>query len=532
MHKLGIFLGILLILSLLVASCSSNPTTPAASSPPPSSTTASPSTTTPASESGPQYGGILKIIEIGNVTNMGHPGYLDTPTDWGYARPALETLVALDEEGNYYYRLATSYEISDDGKAITFKLREGVKYHDGTDFNAQSVKECLDIARTGEISNLRAIESIDVVDEYTVRLNLPKMDWGVLSSLATGKVGQMMSPTFLKSVPKEKAFVQPVGTGPFKFVSYEQNVSVKYERFEDYWGEKPYLDGVEYIIHANPTTALMSFKAGDAHVLCQPAAKDFDDLKNSGYNVYPGMPGPVCIYFDNANENSPFADIRVRQAFCYAIDNDALADSLGYGYYEGAVGLYSKNHYLYNPDIKGYPYNPDKARQLLKEAGYENGFKTQLTMVSGRSQDLQITMQDYLRQVGIDMSINAVTLPKFSEMSGKGWEGVMTGLGPRPLDDPCQAMRNGYISLGSVFVSAGRIPEIEELYLKACSELNLETKKAQLLELCRMIVDDYCQNYCVYFSPSADNTSAWVPELQDANLGLQWWTLEKAWLKK
>ena len=144
------------------------------------------------------------------------------------------------------------------------------------------------------------------MDEYTVRLNLPKMDWGVLSSLATGKVGQMMSPTFLKSVPKEKAFVQLVVTGPFKFVSYEQNVSVKYERFEDYWGEKPYLDGVEYIINANPTTALMSFKAVTPCVM-QPAAKDFDDLKNSGYNVYPGMPGPVCIYL-TCHENSPFAD--------------------------------------------------------------------------------------------------------------------------------------------------------------------------------------------------------------------------------
>ena len=151
-------------------------------------------------------------------------------------------------------------------------------------------------------------------------------------------------------------------------------------------------------------------------------------------------------------------------------------------------------------------------------------------MVSGRSQDLQITMQDYLRQVGIDMSINAVTLPKFSEMSGKGWEGVMTGLGPRPLDDPCQAMRKA-ISPWDRFLLAPQGPEIEELYLKACSSSTLRPRNPDQ-ELCRMIVDDYCQNYCVLPLSVPDNTSAWVP---DSRMPIRFFAVVdsgKAWLKK
>ncbi len=123
----------------------------------------------------PQYGGILKVISSNMVVNLGYPAAGYTPGDYFLADPAVETLFRLDKQGGAVPWLATGYKVSPDFKTIILTLRKGVKFHDGTDFNAEAVKYLLDIYRTSAMSELKSVESVDVIDSHTVRLNLPNM---------------------------------------------------------------------------------------------------------------------------------------------------------------------------------------------------------------------------------------------------------------------------------------------------------------------------------------------------------------------
>jgi len=478
-----------------------------------------------------EYGGILKVISwSGSPRNMSHIGKVDTPMCWMYTRGAAETLIYMDPKNVYHPRLATSWKISPDGKSITFTLQKGVKFHDGTPLNAQAVKESLDVARQGEMPALKAISSIDVVDDYTVRLNLPKWDWGVWHALAATSHARIISPTSLKTKPDEWLFTHIVGTGPFEFVEYKRDVSLKFKKFKDYWKKgKPYLDGVEILLMADYTTALMSFKAGEAHIMAiQP--KDADALKKEGYNILVGPGGNTVVwYFDSANPKSPFHDVRVRKAFSYAVDNRELA-KVGYGYYIPTDQPWPPDSPWYNPKVIGYPYDPEKAKKLLQEAGYPNGFKTKLIIVAGGEKDTVVAMQDMLKRVGIEAEIEELTLPRFSEtVAVTGWNGIARGLCGFEPGHPGQAEKYSNLTFGATWKSVQREPELEELFLKATSEPNPEKAKAMYHELYRLMVDKYAHAYFAYFSPAL---TAYTKEPQDVGLELQWWTLEEAWLKK
>ncbi len=163
----------------------------------------------------------MKIISRLTPTNLGIPSEPSAADDHAYSSPAVETLLNLDDEGNPAPGLATRWEISNDLKSLTFFLRKGVKFHDGTDFNAEAVKYVLDLGREGARADLKTVTSIEVVDEYTVRLNFSEFANYLVNSL-TIAAGQIVSPTALKSHDKKWALMNPVGTGPFKLAKYER----------------------------------------------------------------------------------------------------------------------------------------------------------------------------------------------------------------------------------------------------------------------------------------------------------------------
>ncbi len=209
-------------------------------------TTTSPTPTTSPTEA--QAGGTLKILSAsGSPQNLSYVGFVDNPNDWVYALPATETLLGVDPDGEYYPILASSWEVSDDGNSMLFHLQENVIFHDGTDFNAQAVKDCLDVAKGGIAPEIPSfISSVDVVDEFTVRINTGHYDSGLLSALTLVSQARMISPTALAE-GQEWCSTHVVGTGPFKFVEYKTDVSITYERWDSYWGAEPYLDEIEYI---------------------------------------------------------------------------------------------------------------------------------------------------------------------------------------------------------------------------------------------------------------------------------------------
>ena len=325
----------------------------------------------------PKYGGILKW-HVAEPFSLGFPGTMTGQTDGQTSSVCLETLFRFDANGNMVPLLATDWKANPAAKTITVTLRKGVKFHDGTNFNASACKWNLDQYRGGGRPELKKVVSIDVVDEYTVRLNLSEFDNTIVTSLGnTGDAGRMISPTAFNTNGKAWCEKNPVGTGPFQFVSWQKEVAIKWKRFDGYWDGKPYLDGIENLRIADTTVQLMAFKAGDLHMMI-PDPKVAKSLEAEGkYNFAVPPEGQVPALAGYARDpKSPFADLRVRQALSYAVDVKTLSNAIGLGYWKVQNQWAIPGTWGYSPTVVGYPYNPQKAKDLLAQAGYPNGFKT------------------------------------------------------------------------------------------------------------------------------------------------------------
>ncbi|MFC1930511.1 ABC transporter substrate-binding protein [Chloroflexota bacterium] len=343
-----------------------------------------------------------------------------------------ETLANFDEEYNLVGILATSWDVDYAGKTITLHLREGVKFHDGTDFNAEAVKWNLELqAEAGLIGGAKYIESISAVDNYTVRLNLSQ-----LSPLAVDAYLQyalMFSPTATEKNGKEWARTNPVGTGPFKISDFQRETFLVCDRFDGYWQPgRPYLDSIEVRVVPDPLTASATMLAGDADMWINQSGlplKEASELANRGLKAAT-LPGRFyTLSPDSANPGSIFADKRVREAVEYAIDKPAIAKAIGLGLAEPLTQLAPKNAIFYNPDYTGRPYDPAKARQLLADAGYPTGFDTVLTMPSrSPERDFATAVQGYLTEVGINTKFVVCDRAKWTatRQGKQGWDGLLT----------------------------------------------------------------------------------------------------------
>ena len=178
----------------------------------------------------PKYGGKVTRGYVGSPINLGYSAKRASPGDTYMCSPCVETLMDLSF-GTYVPRLAESWEIAEDGKSITFKIRQGVKFHDGTDLNAEAVKVNLDAVRNlGELTTFKIITSVDVIDEYILLLNLTQFEWSLMSYLATNSAGRIYSAKALTENTRKNVINHR--HRPFKFVSYQKDTLIKYERFE------------------------------------------------------------------------------------------------------------------------------------------------------------------------------------------------------------------------------------------------------------------------------------------------------------
>ncbi|MCJ7782861.1 MAG: ABC transporter substrate-binding protein, partial [Desulfobacterales bacterium] len=227
------------------------------------------------SKAKPQYGGILKIVDDYRITFLGYPQKMTAGWVMRAAAPAIETLLRIDEQGRSIPWLATSYKTDPNAATITLALRKGIKFHDGTDFNAEAVKWNLDQAISEKQFGSVIMKSVDVVDPNTVRINLKQWDNTVLGMLSYSYIAMMISPTAFKKNGEEWCANNPVGTGPFRFVSWEKDLKITYKKFEGYWQKgKPYLDGIEVHYIADKTVAGLGFRKDETHLLLEPLFED------------------------------------------------------------------------------------------------------------------------------------------------------------------------------------------------------------------------------------------------------------------
>ena len=378
------------------------------------------------------------------------------------------------EEGSVLIQpcLATSWEASADGTEIVFNLRKGVKFHDGTDFNADAV--VFSFARQYDTNHpfhqygqwaywgwmFGDVEKMEKIDDYTVKFVLKRPNASIMTSLAMFTVC-IVSPTNAEKY-KEDAFKNPCGTGPFKFVEWVKADHITLEANEDYWRERASLDKLIFKVIPDPSARLMALEVGEVQGIEHLNPADFDRIKaNKDLKLLaePGMNiGYMAIntgygYID-ANENGvhdiadeplvktpgyyePLTKKKVRQAINMAIDKQSIVDNLYLGTAIKATNGMPPFMLGYNDEIVDYPYDPEKAKTLLAEAGYPDGFEVTLyVMPVSRPYmfdppKIGEAIQSYLGAVGIKVNIYSVdwgtylqeTMDGNAQMCLLGWTG-------------------------------------------------------------------------------------------------------------
>jgi len=299
-----------------------------------------------------------------------------------------DTLVRFRADGTQVEpSLAESWSVSADGKTWTFKLRAGVKFHDGTPFNAEAVKFTYD----RQINNkhpyfpgaapyasfsYQNVTKVDAVDAQTVRFNLSAPFAPFLTNMAMFSTA-IVSPTAVKKYGKD-FFKNPVGTGPFRFVEWVKKDHVTLAANQDYWAGRPCVDRLIARAIPDNTVRLLELENRSVHVIDQVNPPDYERIrKNKDLVLFTG-PGLNTGYIALNVEKSPFNDVRIRRAVNHAVNKAALIRA----FYAG-VGAPAKNPipptiWSYNDAVPAYEFSVEKAKQLLAEAGYPNGFSTDL----------------------------------------------------------------------------------------------------------------------------------------------------------
>jgi peptide/nickel transport system substrate-binding protein len=314
--------------------------------------------------------------------------------------------------------LATSWEVSKDGKVIVFTLRKGVKFHDGTEFTAKDAKYSLErMIRTslnapGKIlAKLTTPEKLTVVDKYTLRMELDTVTprvFGILSSPFVSMVSKDYVEKY--STPGDPYGLtwmrnHPMGTGPWKFEKWAVNQRLTMTKNADYWGEKPRFERMNVNVLSDPAAAQMMLEKGDLDIATRLKMEQYSTLekvKDVAVQSYPTL-RTVSLRFNCGKK--PFDDVRVRQAVNYAINYDEIIKYVEMGKAERIYSALPNNLWGRNPDVHPkYDYNPEKAKSLLKEAGLEKGFDATLLYSPGRYtqfEDMVPYLESYLRKIGI-----------------------------------------------------------------------------------------------------------------------------------
>ncbi len=320
-----------------------------------------------------------------------------------------EGLTRFMADGSVVPGLAESWEISEDGREYTFALREGVTFHDGTAFDAEDVKFTLDRARADDSTNAQkvlfeGITQVEVIDPLTVKVTLDGPNGSFLFNLAWGDA-VVVAPESIEDIASN-----PVGTGPFKFDNWVQGDRIEMSQYDGYWGEAPALSQATFRFISDPTAAFASVMAEDVDAFVGfPAPENLPQFAaDPRFQVLEGSTeGETILAMNNGQE--PFDNVLVRQAVAHAIDRQAIIDGAMFG-----LGTPIGTHFApHNPDYVDLldlsPHDPDRARELLAEAGYADGFTTTLKLpppsYARRGGEI---IASQLRAVGIETEITNV----------------------------------------------------------------------------------------------------------------------------
>lgn len=410
-----------------------------------------------------------------------------------------EGLVKPNSDGEMIPAVAEKYTLSEDGTTYTFTLREGVKFHNGQTVTAEdvvySINRCAAVPEGQEkplVAAFSAVKSVEALDEKTVAVTIAQRDLEFISYMTAAII----------PADYENQDTAPVGTGPFKFVSRTPQQDFVMERFEDYWGAPAWLDKVTYKICENADALVMNLNGGSIDLCAHLTSAQASQL-NQNFQVLEGTMNLVQAIYLN-NQAKPFDNQLVRQALCYAIDRQGIMDMVadGHGTAVGSSIYPAFTKYFLPELVDKYPHDVAKAKELLAQAGYPDGFDMTISVPNNYQphMDTAEVVAEQLREAGINVTIQPVEWSTWLDTIYNGRQFQATVVGVDAANMTARAMLERFTSdYGKNFINYNN-PAYDALFQKAINAQD-EAEQTDLYKQMETMLADtaanvYIQDLC------------------------------------
>ncbi len=436
----------------------------------------------------PVDGGILRLAFSADPAGM-DPALGPSGMSHVVIEQIYSTLMSLDPDAQPYPDLAESYEVSDDGMQYTFALRKGVKFHNGDELTGEDVKYTFDRLRAPDSgyaydSQVATIEEVTVVDPHTVRFDLNAPTGPFLTYMAFP--GSSIVPKKLLESGHDLN-AQPVGSGPFKFVSYQPRSMIVFEKNGDFYEEgKPHFDGLEMHLIADVTALTNAVLSGTVNFSNEIPPKDWQTVSSTPGITGQTLEGSRFYWLLPNHDRPPMDNPKVRQAIAQAIDRGAIVAGTFFGQATPILGgvipewnwaYAGLDHFAPRGDV-------EKAKALLAEAGHPDGFETSLTMASSFPAMVSMApiIQANLAAIGVKATIDTMEIPRFWDEIWAPSKFDLTAMyWVSPLADPDDFVYNNYHSGTALNVQKSSDAAMDEILVKAKSGTTREARKADYL---------------------------------------------------
>ncbi len=492
----------------------------------------------------PQYGGIYRLIETSPPQMMSYTPMMG-PGDSGNMFPAVERLMESTKDrqadGGIEPWLVEKVDEDVENLKITWHIRQGVKFHDGSDLTAEVVQwNFQQVIDANALPYSKYLKSMTVTDPYTLVMELTEYSnqlvptWGFWPIIVSKDAWDKASGGDLAK-GKEWARTHVVGTGPFMLKEYKRDVSLTWVKNPNYWRkDRPYLDGIEVKFIQESMTASAMLQAKEADGWNAPA-KDQAELMKKGFKRQTSYPAfSYNIWINTAHPQSKWQDKRLREAVEYAIDKEAIAKAMGFGFYSALKSLPSPGEWGYDPDYNPRPYNPTKAKELLAEAGYSDGLKAKLMVFfTPQYREIGTAIKQYLDAAGFRIELDVADPGRFF--------GTIYNTPPGPDHDLnlwITGKDNNYLQSYMRWFSTepftdlsylGHTPEQEQMDKEAQRLDSLMAQEEVTKKLMRYITDNALV-IPIFEAPVAIMQQPWVHDTR-YETGFVRWQTEELWME-
>ncbi|UNC93928.1 diguanylate phosphodiesterase [Candidatus Contubernalis alkalaceticus] len=456
--------------------------------------------------------------------------------DWGYSSPythysrgpgifkmrlVFDSLLEKDEEG-FIPWLAESWDIEDDGKTYIFNLRQGVKWHDGTEMTAEDVvfsfnyfQEHPPVSIGSIMSDKGFLMEMEAVSPYQVKITTAEADATFLEQAGTARI---IPKHIWENVDNPQEYLEPeavVGCGPYILTDYnKEHGTYRFEAFEDYWGPEPLVDVIEFVPVSDSILAFENREIDQTSVTTDLLSRFENDPEFSVVES-PGFWGYRIIF--NMENNEIFLNKAVRQAFSYAVDSQELIDKIERGAaIPGNPGILSRHHVMYNPNVSEYDFDPDKARELIEQENLNNDLS--FTLLVGDDAEVRIgeLLKEQFSKAGIEIKVESVDMKSRDSRIAEGqYQIALVGHGGWGGDP--DYLRTRFSSELSHWYSGtpGYVnDEVDRLLRAQIQETDAQKRKDMIFELQKILSEDVPEiplyNTTGYTVFSPDHYDGWM----------------------